>query len=96
MKRVRLLTKRLYKKDRKGNVLTFSLPVLTIFISDKDFDKIKFSLQDYFDISINRFEMDGYMSEMPGILYVDHELLLSEKETGWRLTSSIKRNADID
>ena len=96
MKCVSLLTKTLYKKDRKGNVSTFNLPVLTIFISDEDYIKIRFGLQNQFDISIFKFNLTPYISEMPRVLFVDHELWLSENETGWRLASSIKRDAYIN
>ncbi len=96
MERVRILTKRLYEKDRKGNVSTFNLPVLTIYISEKDLHKIKFSLQGYFDISIGSFDIRDYVSEMPGILFIDHDLVLAETESGWRLTPSIKRDTYID
>ncbi len=85
MKRVRILTNKLYKKDRNGNETTFRFPVLTIFISDKNCSVINSRLQNHFNIEVDRFDIDPYKSEIPNVLYIDHPLVLTHTYQGWYL-----------
>ena len=86
MKQLKMLTCKLYKKDRKGNDSTFSLPVLTIHVSDDDYYILIKRPQSPFNIKVNTLTISDYIAETPGVLFIDSPLFLSEAPDGWRLS----------
>ncbi len=87
MRELKILTRRLYKRDRNGNIQVFSLPVLSVDINNNDFQSVNANAQGKFNVMVNCFRLEEFVSEIPSTLFVDHALYLVEDSDGWHLSS---------
>ncbi len=87
MRELKILTRRLYKRDRNGNIQVFSFPVLSVDINNNDFQSVNTNAQGKFNVMVNGFRLEEFVSEIPSTLFVDPALYLVEDSDGWHLSS---------
>ena len=76
MRELKILTRRLYKKDRNGNIQVFSFPVLSVDINNNDFQSVNANAQGKFNVMVNCFRLEEFVSEIPSTLFVDTHCIL--------------------
>ena len=84
---LKILTRKLYKRDRNGNTQVFSFPVLSVDVDNKDFQSVNANAQGKFKVMVYGFRLEEFVSEIPSTLFVDHALYLVEDSVGWHLSN---------
>lgn len=95
MCQLKILTRKIYKIDRKRNEIIFPLPVLTINVSVPLKQYLDAHLNTVFEIKVKEFEISPFSSESSGILYVDSPLMLYEADDNVWHIKSVDRNTNI-
>lgn len=88
MKTLKILTRVLHIKDRKGDISITRFPVLNISVSDAVANIIESRLETEFECRIREYKIEKISEELPGIIYSDKNLYLIESCDEYLLTNS--------
>lgn len=83
MQEIRILTNKLYIKNRNGEYDEISFPVLKIIIEENDYNILNANLNSYFSIKLHGYDIEKYSQECPDTLYCDKPLYVSEGYSIW-------------
>lgn len=84
---LRILFRKLYIKNREGDVNITTFSILNINIDKNDSLTLQSSLTSSFSVLINSYSIESFIKETANTLYTDLSLYIAPAESGWILSS---------